>query len=180
MNRRSAYIYMCLALACALAAPAAGPPLKLTAAECEVFARERSFAGSVDRHDRRAFAEHVHENAVFGAASPDVQRGRDAILRAWDGIIAGTNVKLEWRPQFVSLGTDTNVAMSRGPYVLTAKNDKGEMEYRIGDFVSVWIRKDAASPWYVVLDGGGPAPTAATEEQAKQHLRSAPATCPRG
>jgi ketosteroid isomerase-like protein len=170
-----------LVLLSLLVAPAglAAEPAGMTAAECQVWERERTFAESVDRHDRKAFAEHVHENAVFGAASPNVQRGRDAILKAWDGIIAGTDVKLEWRPQFVSLGTDTNVAMSRGPFAITAKNDKGETKHAIGHFVSVWTRKDAASPWYVVLDGGGPPPTPATEDEAKKHLATAPASCPR-
>jgi ketosteroid isomerase-like protein len=177
MHRYS--IYMCLALACAPAAHAADPTPGLTAAECEVFDRERTFAESVDKHDKKVFAEHLHENAVFGAASPNPQRGRDAILAAWDGIIEGKNMKLEWRPQFVSLGTDTNVAMSRGPFAITGKDEKGATKYAIGSFVSVWTRKDASSPWYVVLDGGGPPPTPATQEEAKKHMATAPAACPR-
>src|SRR5689334_25446238 len=121
-----------LALVCAPAAFAADPPSGLTAAECEVFDRERAFAETVDRHDRQAFAGFLHENAVFGAASPQPQRGRDAILAAWAGIIEGKNVQLEWRPQFVSLGKDTNVAMSRGPFAFTGKNEKGETQRAIG------------------------------------------------
>ena len=167
-----------LALTCARAAPAA-EPAGMTAAECDVWERERTFAASVDQHDRKAFAEHLHENAVFAAASAQPQRGRDAVLKAWDGIIEGKDVQLVWRPQFVSLGTDTNVAMSRGPFAITAKNDKGETKRAIGQFVSVWTRKDATSPWYVVLDGGGPPPTPASEEEVKKHLAAAPASCPR-
>jgi hypothetical protein len=79
----------------------------------------------------------------------------------------------------VSSGADTNVAMSRGPFAITATNDKGETKHAIGQFVSVWVRKDASSPWTVVLDGGGPAPTPATAEEAKKHLDAAPASCPR-
>jgi ketosteroid isomerase-like protein len=177
MNRHSIYLY--LALACAPMAFAADPAPGLSATECEVWERERTFARSVEDHDRKAFIEHVHANAVFGAASPQTQIGRDAIVKAWDGIIEGKGVKLEWRPQFVSSGADTNVAMSRGPFAITATNDKGETKRAIGQFVSVWVRKDAASPWYVVLDGGGPAPTPATAEEAKKHLDAAPTSCPR-
>jgi len=167
-----------LALICAPAAFSADPAPGLTATECEVWNRERSFADSVDHHDRAAFTEHVHADAVFGAASPNTQRGRDAILKAWSGIIEGKDLQLVWRPQFVSIGTDTNVAMSRGPFTITAKNEKGETQRVIGQFVSVWVRKDKGSPWYVVLDGGGPPPTPATEEEAQKHLAAAPATCP--
>lgn len=171
---------LCLALLgtpATFAADAKAPGL--TAAECEVWNRERTFAESVDHHDKIAFAEHVHPDAVFGAASPNTQRGREAILAAWNGTLEGKNVQLVWRPQFVSIGTDTNVAMSRGPFTITTQNDKGETTHLIGQFVSVWVRKDAKSPWYVVLDGGGPPPTSATEEQAKQHLAAAPAACPK-
>ena len=177
MNRHS--IYACLALLGAPAAFGADPAAGLTAIECQVFERERTFALSVDNHDRKSFIEHVHANAVFGAASAQTQVGRDAIVKAWEGIIEGKGIKLEWRPQYVSSGADTNVAMSRGPFAITAKDDKGETKYLVGQFVSVWMRKDASSPWYVVLDGGGPPPTPATEAQAKQHIAAAPATCPR-
>jgi ketosteroid isomerase-like protein len=175
MNRH----FICLALLVAPAAFAADAVPGLSATECEVFERERTFARSVDNHDRTAFIEHVHANAVFGAASPRTHVGRDAIVKAWDGIIEGKGIRLEWRPQFVSSGADTNVAMSRGPFAITSKDDKGATRYAIGQFVSVWMRKDVSSPWYVVLDGGGPAPTPATEEEMKKHLAAAPATCPR-
>ena len=176
MTRHS--IYMCLALFGTPAAFAAEPAPALSATECEVWDRERTFAQSVDEHDRKSFLEHVHANAVFGAASPRTQVGRDAIVKAWDGIIEGKGIKLEWRPQYVSVGADTNTAMSRGPFAITATNDKGETKHAIGQFVSVWVRKDKSSPWYVVLDGGGPPPTPATEEEAKRHLDAAPTTCP--
>jgi len=179
MDLRSRWLAVALLLAGGAHSAVAAEPAGMTATECEVWERERTFAESVDRHDRKAFAEHVHENAVFRAASPNPQRGRETIVEGWKGIIEGKDIQLVWRPQFVSLGTDTNVAMSRGPFAMTAKNDKGETKYAIGHFVSIWTRKDSASPWYVVLDGGGPAPTPATADEVKKHLGTAPATCPR-
>ncbi len=70
--------------------------------------------------------------------------------------------------------------MSRGPYVITSWDEAGKKKFVIGQFVSVWTREDASSPWMVMLDGGGPAPVAATEEEARKHLDAAPAKCPRG
>ena len=110
--------------------------------------------------------------------SAHTQRGRDTIVAQWGGIIEG-KVRLEWRPRFVSIGKDTNVAMSRGPYVFEGKDKDGNAKYGIGDFVSIWIRRDEKSPWHVVLDGGGPPPKDATAEEAARHLASAPASCPR-
>jgi ketosteroid isomerase-like protein len=166
---------VCLAMS-GLRAAAAGEP-GLASTECEVWERERTFAESVARHDRAAFAEHLHDNAVFGAASPNTQRGRETILKAWNDIIEGKGVSLEWRPQHVSVGTDQNIAMSRGPFVITTWDDKGNRKIAIGSFVSVWMRKDKASPWQVAFDGGGPPPTAATADEAKKHLDSAPTVC---
>jgi ketosteroid isomerase-like protein len=151
----------------------------LTSAECQVWERERSFAESVAKHDRVAFIEHVDEGAVFGAASPKPQRGRDAIVQAWAGIIEGKGVTIEWRPNFVSIAADPHVAMSRGPFVIVSWDATGARKYAIGEFVSIWTRKDASSPWHVLLDGGGPPPSAATEAEAKRHLETAPASCPR-
>ncbi|HEX6636466.1 MAG TPA: DUF4440 domain-containing protein [Steroidobacteraceae bacterium] len=172
--------WICLLAVLALAGrDAAAADLRLTAAECEVWEREQSFAGSVARHDEAAFAAHVHEGAVFGAASPQTQSGRDSIVKAWSDLIEGKGVSLEWRPQFVSIAAGADVAMSRGPYVMTTRDEQGKRHYAIGEFVSVWMRKDASSPWMVMLDGGGPPPTRATEEEARRHLDSAPRRCPR-
>jgi ketosteroid isomerase-like protein len=151
---------------------------KLTAEECTVWTREQSFAASVERHDAKSFAEHVHPGAVFGAASANVQRGRDAIMKAWQPIIEGQNVTLKWRPHFVSIGADPDVAISRGPFVISSKGTTGSTAYKIGDFVSVWVRKNARSPWVVLFDSGGPPPASATEDEANKHLQTAPAQCP--
>lgn len=150
-----------------------------SAEECSVWARERSFADTVEHHDAKAFAEHIHPGAVFGAASPNPQRGRDAIIEGWKSIIEGTTVTLKWRPQYVSIGADPNIAISRGPFVLEAKSEQGVSSYKIGEFVSVWVRNDAKSPWVVLFDGGGPPPATVNEQEASRHLSAAPSQCPR-
>jgi len=162
-----------------LAGCAAAQDTALSPEECNVWARERSFASSVEKHDAKAFSEHVHPGAVFGAASASPQRGREAIVKAWQPIIEGQQVNLRWRPQYVSIGADSNIAISCGPFVISSKDVNGAATYKIGDFVSVWVRKDAKSPWQVLFDGGGPPPATVSEEEANQHLRNAPDQCPR-
>lgn len=173
----SGWRFAAFGMLCAWRGALAAEP-QMSAAECEVWEQERSFAQTVARHDAAAFAAHLHEGAVFGAASEQPQRGREQIVAAWRDIIEGKDVTLEWRPQFVSIGAGAEVAMSRGPFVLTRRDAAGVPRYLIGSFVSVWVRKDAASPWRVLLDGGGPPPAAVTEEEARRHLQTAPAQCP--
>jgi ketosteroid isomerase-like protein len=171
----------CLAiLLFAVGLPATAQEPKLSAEECAVWASERAFAESVDHHDTKAFAAHVHPGAVFGAASANPQRGRDAVVKAWQPIIDGRDITLKWRPHYVSIGADPNVAISRGPFVISGKDANGAVTYKVGDFVSVWVRKGPTSPWMVLFDGGGPAPSAATEAEANEHLQSAPNKCSGG
>ena len=85
----------CLAVAASAAAPASELPV-LTDAECEVWARELSFAQSVADHDAAAFAEHLHPEAAFGSSLPKPDRGRDAIAASWANIVAGNGIALHW------------------------------------------------------------------------------------
>ena len=169
----------CVALAaCGVAASA--EDLALSAAECQVWERESSFAQSVMHHDPAAFAAHIADGAVFGAASPQTQRGREAIVKSWLPFIEARGVSIEWRPQFVSVAAGADIAMSRGPFVITRWDEAGQKTFLIGQFVSVWARQNATSPWMAMLDGGGPPPVAATAEEARKHLAAAPLSCPRG
>lgn len=165
------------ALAVAAAAADEAPPM--SAEECAVWNRELSFAKSVDNHDAKAFAAHIHPGAVFAAATANPTRGRDAIVESWAALLEGKTVQLVWRPQFVSVGSNANVAISRGPFYVHNSDPKARAAYAVGTFTSVWGRANARAPWQVLFDGGGPPPTpVAGEAEALAHLAKAPATCP--
>ena len=91
---------------------------KLDPDECAVWQRELSFAQSVDNHDAKAFAAHLHPGAVFAAGTENPIRGGDAVLKNWAGLIEGRPLRLRWRPNIVNIGGNRNVAISRGPYLL--------------------------------------------------------------
>ena len=159
-----------------VSAPAGARPL--SSEECAVWNRELSFAQSVDNHDAAAFASHIQPGAVFSAATADVVRGRDAVVRNWAGIIEGKAITLMWRPEHVSIADNPNVAISRGPFYIAAQGKDGQIHYSIGTFTSVWSRSGEASPWQVLFDGGGPPPTpVATREEAEAHVAKAPQRC---
>ncbi|MFO1186694.1 MAG: nuclear transport factor 2 family protein [Alphaproteobacteria bacterium] len=141
----------------ALAAPAIAraedPPMSRE--ECAVWNRELSFARSVDSHDPKAFASHVHPGAVFNVASATPVKGRDAVVADWANIIEGKEFQLVWRPQFVSIGGEANIAASRGPFMIHNSGPEGEgrlcgrhLLLRVG------AQKHDA-PWMVLFDGGG-------------------------
>ena len=159
-------------------APPAPPPAALSAAECEVWARELSFARSVADRDAEAFAAHLHEDAAFGVSRPGVTRGRAAITAEWAGLIAGTRVRLSWYPTHTAIGGVSDIAWSSGPALYEAVDPADPVQHRIGAFTSVWHR-GGDGVWRVLFDDGI-APRPATPEQVAAFRAGRRETCPRG
>jgi ketosteroid isomerase-like protein len=152
------------------------PVARLSAEECQVWARELSFAQSVADHDAAAFAAHLEPDAAFGAGGPDPTRGRDLITRRWTGIIEGKRFKLAWYPTRTTIGGVGDIAWSSGPSLFEDPDPKAEHRYRIGAFNSVWHR-GADGVWRVLFDDGlEPRPVGEAEAVAFREGRQA--TCP--
>lgn len=165
----------CLLPACALALPPPGP--RLSEAECEVWARELSFAASVEQADAAAFASHLEEGAVFGTKTPQPQRGRTAILAAWAGIIDGSAVTLRWYPTMVAIDGSGQLAYSSGPALYARPGEAGGTDYRMGAFQSIW-RRGSDGAWRVVFDDGI-RPQPATQADADAFHAGRTPRCPR-
>lgn len=160
--------------AAAQATPPAPTP-RLTPAECEVWARELSFAQSVADHDAAAFAAHLHEHAVFGARRAQPTRGRDAIAARWAGIVSGEALQLQWYPTMVAIGGDGDLAWSSGPALYRSAGPDGT-RLALGAYQSLWQRGDDGT-WRIVFDDGiEPAP--ATPAQAGAFATARATTCP--
>lgn len=167
-------------LAAPIAVAAEGAPA-LTAAECEVWRREQSFAQSVANRDAVAFAAHVHEQGAFGAGTREPTRGRDAIAKRWAGLIEGKRVRLRWYPSRVTMapGID-DTAWSSGPSLVEVLDPAAKDRYLIGAFHSVW-RRGADGIWRVLFDDGvEPRPASAAEVAAFDAGRSDCAPTPGG
>lgn len=159
-------------------APAAPPQTHMTAAECEVWARELSFAQSLADHDAAAFASHVEENAAFSAEEPQPLRGRDEITKQWGGLITGKTLRLSWYPTRTTIGGAADVASSSGPALYEDLRPGAKQRFRLGAFHSVWHR-GADGVWRVLFDGGQ-VPVPATEAEAEAFNAGRQATCPQG
>ena len=148
-----------------------------SAAECEVWARELSFARSVAEHDAAAFAEHLHPQAVFGTGQSVPTRGREAIVRAWAGLVAGDPVQLQWYPTQVVIGGEPDIAWSSGPALFRRKDADGATHVSLGAFGSVWKRGDDGV-WRILFDDGI-RPLPASAEQVEAFI-AARRDCPSG
>ncbi|HET8818873.1 MAG TPA: DUF4440 domain-containing protein [Xanthomonadaceae bacterium] len=154
------------------------PPPILTDAECQVWARELSFARSVAEHDAAAFADHIHPGAAFGSSQPHPMRTRATIAEGWARIVAGEGVALHWYPTRVTIGGEGDIAWSSGPSLFETKDPKAPHPVMLGGFHSVWHRGDDGT-WRVLFDDGIPSRPATQPEIAAFHAARREA-CPRG
>ena len=159
------------------AAPTTTGPA-LSAAECEVWTRELGFARSVAEHDAAAFADFIALGAVFGARGSQPQRGRDAVVAAWAGIVSGKDLLLSWYPRTVAIGGEPDIAYSSGPalYRTIEPNDGGW--YQLGEYHSTWHRDDDGV-WRVLFDEGIK-PMPASEADVMAYSKGRREACPRG
>ena len=132
--------------------PLAAKRLPASAEECAVWRREQSFARSVERHDARAFAEHLHPGTIFDAGRAEADRGRDAVAASWARIVTGSTIALRWRPGIVQIGGEPGIAISRGPFILQRSQGGAEI-VRVGFYQTVWLRDARDGVWRVLYDG---------------------------
>jgi len=133
---------------------AALPAMAETAGDnCAVWQRELSFARSVQQHDAAAFASHIEPGAVFAANSPRPQRGRDAVMAHWRGLVEGKTMRLAWYPTQVVSDGNADVAYSSGPWLMEAIDPATTPRYVLGHFATVWHR-GGDGVWRVLFDGG--------------------------
>jgi ketosteroid isomerase-like protein len=182
MHPKFAAVLFAAAAAPAFAAEPAPPPPppapRMTAAECEVWNRERSFAQSVVDHDTAAFRAHLHEGAVFFGGPGQRLIGADEIVKGWASIIAGGERPMNWYPQQTTIGGAADVAHSIGPYWIEDTTPGAKQRFFVGQFISTWRKVDGQ--WFVLFDGGGGGvPRPATEEQVAQIKASLAPECPR-
>ncbi len=150
----------------------------LTDAECEVWARELSFARSVAEHDAAAFADHLHPGAAFGSSRARPQRGSATIAEQWSDIVQGKGVALHWYPTRTTIGGEGDVAWSSGPSIFERLDPAAEHRYMLGGFHSVWHRGEDGT-WRVLFDDGIPSRPATEAEVAAFHAARREA-CPQG
>lgn len=156
---------------------AAAPVAQMTGAECEVWNRERSFAQSIEQGDATKFAEHIQAEAVFQAGTAEPQRGRGAIVAAWQPMVTGA-FPLRWHPGDVSIGGDPDIALSYGPAWVENTDPKAAARWRTGSFVSTWVR-DTDGAWRVLFDRSAQPLRDASADEVSALIAALPKDCPR-
>jgi uncharacterized protein (TIGR02246 family) len=122
----------------------------------DVRCREIGFSQAAEARDAQRFVSFIDRDARFVGGT--VSRGPAEIGAAWAAFFEADGPTIKWRPKYVEVLEDGDLALSRGPYRLTVRDDEGNENRRWGTFNSVW-RLHADGVWRVVFDAG----SAATE-----------------
>jgi ketosteroid isomerase-like protein len=122
----------------------------------EIRCREIGFSKSVESRNQELFASYVDADARF--VSGTVTRGPDAIAAAWAIFFDPAGPTIKWRPKYVEVLENGELALSRGPYRLVTRDEAGNVTESWGTFNSVW-RLNPDGEWRVVFDAGGVLPS---------------------
>jgi ketosteroid isomerase-like protein len=126
--------------------------------------REIAFSVAVETGDAATFTSLIDNDARFVGNS--VLRGPAAITEAWSTFFSESGPEIKWRPQFVEVLADGQLALTRGPYRMVIKDQEGNETELWGTFNSVWRLHDDGQ-WKVVFDAGSdPAETPTDEVKA--------------
>lgn len=136
-------------------------PVQADLAE-EVRCREIGFSKSVETLSQDLFVTFIDPDARF--VGKNVDRGPEAIADEWRVFFVDGAPQIKWRPQFVEVLESGDLALTRGPYLITDKDERGEPRESWGTFNSVW-RMNADGVWKVVFDAGSFPDETPTDEQ---------------
>jgi len=132
----------------------------------EVRCREIAFSKSAETRDVVEFRSFIDTDARFVGST--VTRGPDEIVAAWQSFFAVDGPAIKWRPRFVEVREDGELALTRGPYRIRARDPDGNPVERWGTFNSIW-QKNGHGDWHVVFDAGSQS-SAAPDEKTRALL----------
>ena len=117
----------------------------------DVRCHEIGFSLAAEARDADRFRGFVDDDARF--VSSAVVRGPADIVQAWSVFFEADGPSIKWRPQFVEVLEDGDLALTRGPFRVRATDEDGNDVESWGTFNSVW-RRQADGSWKVVFDAG--------------------------
>jgi ketosteroid isomerase-like protein len=127
----------------------------------DVRCRETGFSKSIEAMDQKRFTSYLDEDVRFVGHS--VTRGPEAVTEAWKAFFDEGGPKIKWRPQFVEVLENGELALTRGPFRMIVTDEDGNTTENWGTFNSVW-RLKADGEWKVVFDAGSPASEKPSDE----------------
>jgi ketosteroid isomerase-like protein len=127
------------------------------AAEAAIIKADEAFCQATIDRDINRFLALVAEDATFGGGTPNQQRGRDAVGKAWAPYFRPDGPTLTWKPAKAKVLAGGDVGYSIGFSEQRSKGPDGTIRVSHGNYLTVW-RKQADGSWKAVFDTGSAVP----------------------
>ena len=142
----------CLALTTACAKPEAAPPQAVDTRaldEKAIRAIDSAWVRGMEAKNIDAATAAYADSAIVLAPGGPMAQGKDAIRKAFQGMMAAPGFALTFAPDKITVSGD--VAYELGSYALTEQDKKGKATTSKAKYVVVWARQGDGM-WRAVID----------------------------
>jgi uncharacterized protein (TIGR02246 family) len=101
--------------------------------------------------DPQTFTAFYAEDAVVLPPGGQMARGKEAITKMWQQMVAQPGFDLTFAPTKVEVARSGDLAYEVGDYALTVKDKRGKPQTSKGKYVVVWAKQPDGS-WKVMVD----------------------------
>jgi len=115
---------------------------------------DEAFCQAVVDRDVDRFRSFIADEATFGDGTPNQERGRDAIVKAWAVYFQPDGATLTWKPIEVEVLASGDLGFTVGTYERRGTDLHGKPSISRGNYLTVWRRQPDGS-WNAVFDTGG-------------------------
>jgi ketosteroid isomerase-like protein len=144
--RKMWFVVLCLS-ASGMTALAQKPDI--TAAQAEIMKADEDFNQSVVDRNQERFLSLIADGATFGGGTPNEQRGKDSISKAWSVFFDPKGPTLTWHPSKAEVLAGGDVGYTTGFSERRAPNGAVNK----GNYLTVWKKQQNGS-WKVIYDTG--------------------------
>ncbi len=146
--------FLCSVVLCVIASPlmAQSDPAVIKEA---LLKADRDFNTATQENRLEGWMQAFDEDAVIQQAKPVV--GKEAIRVVEKEQWGDPNFHLTWSPDEAYPMPNGKMGYTRGHWVLTSKDEKGNPFKLTGQYLTVW-RKNKQGEWKVIWDGGASDP----------------------
>jgi uncharacterized protein (TIGR02246 family) len=127
------------------------PPDTRAADESAIRALDEEWAKAVLQKDlERATSYYVESSSFFAPGAP-LARGKDAIQKAWVGMLGTPGFALTFAPTRVEVSRAGDLAYEIGEYQMTTNDKKGKPQTVKAKYITVWGKQPDGS-WKALVD----------------------------
>jgi uncharacterized protein (TIGR02246 family) len=119
--------------------------------ETAIRAADATWTKAAESKDVAGTSGAYADTAVLMAPGAPITTGRDAIVKAFTGMMADKNFALKFGPTKVEVAKGGDMAYELGDYSLTVSDAKGKAQTMKAKYVVVW-GKQADGSWKALVD----------------------------